>query len=568
MERVERLSAVLAAGHVERVITAPAKAPLPVVTLSDLGLCNFQRYEKLDDTERTRENVFVRVERLADGAPFLAPASRVFLGYDEGLRDHSCSTGLAAHFDRAEARDRAVMEVLERHFHHVTTFNRLDDVRTIVLDRLENDLLGQTLGGLESLGFDCRVYYVPCFEGLHSVLVTLDHESDHGASPNRHARFHCTIQWDVECAIERALTEMVTARCYARWSPGRLRRRGATAPPAVPHPTPRGHVHVSSLKRHPKDPAAVFGAIAEAFQTQIFLCDLTHETVGLPVVRALIPGLQPNFDLLGRAPTDFRARITPHLDSFDSWAASVARGEFAQQSVVWRVPVRAGGAGADRRPGGPGDRNREEEKLPSCILEFQGETVRLPEAESAIGGLLARRRSRRAVGNALGLRQLASVLKHAVGFEGLAFESTYGFYSRRNYPSPGSRHSLEVFIEARDIDGLKAGFYHYSPYAAALTLLSGAYDASPLDNPTLDRDPACLVYLFSERDRLEVKYPDNVRRFAYLEAGHLGQNILLLCEENALNATPLGARLGGRLRSYVSLPPSLTFVYGIAVGGR
>jgi SagB-type dehydrogenase family enzyme len=200
------------------------------------------------------------------------------------------------------------------------------------------------------------------------------------------------------------------------------------------------------------------------------------------------------------------------------------------------------------------------------MLRFPGEVVQLPlVVRGHAANVIAKRRSSRDIGSAVRLDHLTEVLVGGVGHRGPYFTREYGFVVSRNYPSAGSRHSLELFVEAQSVDDLPKGFYHFSAPDGNLTRVASDVPSEWL-NKTMDK-PAVILYIVSLASRVEVKYPNSIERFSHIEAGHLAQNMLLLCAENGVNAVPIGADLGRRLSDYVMLPSDASFVYALAIGG-
>jgi hypothetical protein len=72
--------------------------------------------------------------------------------------------------------------------------------------------------------------------------------------------------------------------------------------------------------------------IAKSLGVEVFWADLTLDVLKIPVVRVLVPGWQPNFDLLGQDPLDPRSRITAWLKRYPQWVRKVRKGQFEPRS--------------------------------------------------------------------------------------------------------------------------------------------------------------------------------------------------------------------------------------------
>jgi SagB-type dehydrogenase family enzyme len=565
MERVERISAIEAAKHAQLRRGSLGTSASNTLGLGDLGLCNFQRFLGIDTQEPTLLNSFAPLKRYSDNEAYFAPASRIFLRYTDGIKDYICSTGLASHFDRDKAIERGVLEILERHAHHVMLFNAPTSVRLV-------DIYDTHLGAsflckrLYNAGFELCVTYSDMYPCLHTVIVMLSHPDDHQGMV-RQSKWHCGVHWNLGYALERTLTEMIVSRCASGWQPRSLTSQTSARRSDTYVHTDDTCLSLATLPEFTGSHVDALNTIAAKYGTNIFWADLTHPAIGLPAVRVLIPGLQPNFDLLGRTPSDWRSIVTPHINVYDEVIRNIAAGRFHQQSVYELSPTDIAG----KQHGSPRTRAKANYvKVPPCVLRYDGEYERftLGDGAGTLGVLIGARHTSRDVGRPIAIESLGQLLANAVGYRGMHFSPTYGVYTKRNYPSPGSRHSLELFVEAYAVRGLGRGVYHYSPDLNGTCRLRGDDIGSGYVDPTLNGIPACLLYMFSCRDRLRCKYPGSVRRFGLLEAGHLGQNITLMAEQLSFNVVPLGAQIGHRVAKYVPLGDDYAFTYAMAIGSR
>jgi SagB-type dehydrogenase family enzyme len=112
-------------------------------------------------------------------------------------------------------------------------------------------------------------------------------------------------------------------------------------------------------------------------------------------------------------------------------------------------------------------------------------------------------------------------------------------------PSGGARNPYEAYIYARNVDGLEPGFYHYSAIEHSLGRVRS--NALPLPSELLgdqewtDEMP-CVVILTAFLDRTMWKYEDaNAYRVVLIEAGHIGQNLMLAATQHGLSACPTAA---------------------------
>ncbi len=159
--------------------------------------------------------------------------------------------------------------------------------------------------------------------------------------------------------------------------------------------------------------------------------------------------------------------------------------------------------------------------------------------------LMARRRTVRTVEpRGVTLRQLSDCLFAGLGITGET-RNVAGVLPLAMTPSGGARNPYEAYVYARRVDGLEAGFYHYSAYDHSLARLTGNALPAPselIGNPDWSDAMPCIVILLARFDRTWWKYDDaNAYRVVLIEAGHIGQNIMLAATREGLTAVPTGA---------------------------
>jgi SagB-type dehydrogenase family enzyme len=171
--------------------------------------------------------------------------------------------------------------------------------------------------------------------------------------------------------------------------------------------------------------------------------------------------------------------------------------------------------------------------------------VALPPARlgpATLRETLVRRRSARTYGDTtITLGELASVLHAAYGVTG-AVEGTA--QRLRAVPSAGALYPLELYVAARRVDGLEEALYHYDPLAHAverLRSISFGEEVGALSPyPDILGAASALIVTTAVFWRSRFKYGARAYRFALLEAGHLGQSLLLAATALRLAVVPLG----------------------------
>jgi len=147
--------------------------------------------------------------------------------------------------------------------------------------------------------------------------------------------------------------------------------------------------------------------------------------------------------------------------------------------------------------------------------------------------LLGRRTWRRFRGSAITKEQLATLLGLTWGVQAwVGPRSGRTLAAFKTAPSGGARHSIEAYVVARRVAGVRPGLYHYAPDHHRLDILStGRLRAitSYIPRQTWFSNASALVFMTSvfERSRWRYGYPRAYRSIMF-EAGHHCQTFLLL----------------------------------------
>jgi SagB-type dehydrogenase family enzyme len=157
---------------------------------------------------------------------------------------------------------------------------------------------------------------------------------------------------------------------------------------------------------------------------------------------------------------------------------------------------------------------------------------------------LGARRSERgfASGNVT-FRELATVLRAGYGVTRPA--GVGDPQPLRAVPSGGALYPLEVYAVLARVEDAEPGLYHLDPLRPALEVLS--LGAAPLATlraaavyPEIVEGSAATLLVTGMFWRSRFKYGLRGYRFTLLEAGHLVQNVQLMCAALGLSAVPLG----------------------------
>ncbi len=180
----------------------------------------------------------------------------------------------------------------------------------------------------------------------------------------------------------------------------------------------------------------------------------------------------------------------------------------------------------------------------SCATDS---TLPLPSAleRNDLLRLMASRRTVRSATPApIALAQLSDCLFAGLGIVGQT-ENCVGTLPLSMTPSGGARNPYEAYVYARHVDGLEPGFYHYSGYEHSLARLPTDELPDPAElmgGQDWTNAMPCVVFLCAFFERTMWKYDDaNAYRVVLIEAGHIGQNLMLAATQHGLSACPSAA---------------------------
>jgi SagB-type dehydrogenase family enzyme len=171
------------------------------------------------------------------------------------------------------------------------------------------------------------------------------------------------------------------------------------------------------------------------------------------------------------------------------------------------------------------------------------QSISLPEPDDLPGSLVNALRTRRtsrseALSGELAAKDLATLLWTAQGTIG----------NRRPYPSAGAQYCARIRVITLNVDGLQPGCYDADEESQTLGWTAPCPSTSDLEATSmwlgpettpLDRTPAVLA-LYVRHGSLRETYGLRALRFAFLEAGHLAQNLGLVAAAMNLNLGLIG----------------------------
>lgn len=153
------------------------------------------------------------------------------------------------------------------------------------------------------------------------------------------------------------------------------------------------------------------------------------------------------------------------------------------------------------------------------------------------GALHQRRSVRRFVAQPLSLAEVSQLL-----WAGQGVTRDGG---GRTAPSAGGLYPLELYLICGEVEDLAAGVYRYLPQGHGLQVVAAGERRAALASAALRqpwvREAAALILVAAVPERTMDKYGQRGIRYAYLEAGHAAQNVLLQATALGLGAVAVGA---------------------------
>ncbi|MEV6116045.1 amino acid adenylation domain-containing protein [Streptomyces sp. NPDC052109] len=129
---------------------------------------------------------------------------------------------------------------------------------------------------------------------------------------------------------------------------------------------------------------------------------------------------------------------------------------------------------------------------------------------------------------------------------GLLRETEVDGRVRRLYPSAGDTYSVQAYLHVRPggVEGVPEGLYYYHPVEHALHLVTAHPELArsrhfPYNRPVFD-GAAFELYLFGAVDAIEPLYGGDSESFQLLEAGYIGQLLLLAQPSTGVGLCPIG----------------------------
>lgn len=208
--------------------------------------------------------------------------------------------------------------------------------------------------------------------------------------------------------------------------------------------------------------------------------------------------------------------------------------------------------------------------IPFIAYALSEEEIKLPspqlEGKMSVEEALAKRRSRRVFEDySLTMEKISQLLWSAQGIT----EKRIGF---RTAPSAGATYPLDIYlVVGKDkVEGLKAGVYHYNLHHHSLIIILEEDRRRELARACLRQrfieDAPVSLIITAEFSRITNRYGKKGIYYAYMEAGHVGQNVYLQAESLGLGTVVIGAFYEEDVSQALNLPDQHIPLYVMPVG--
>jgi len=188
--------------------------------------------------------------------------------------------------------------------------------------------------------------------------------------------------------------------------------------------------------------------------------------------------------------------------------------------------------------------------------------------------LLGRRTWRKFSPDAVGVDDIATLLHFTSGVQRTETAVGLGPVHLKTSPSAGARQPLETYLLAVNVDGLRAGLYHYLPVSHGLELIGKTATTRTIaqyvpDQPWYE-SAAALVIFTAVFARTQWRYPfARAYRSVLLEAGHVCQTFCLVATWLGLAPFCTGRFADAVVERDIKVDGiTESFVYGGGVGRR
>lgn len=200
---------------------------------------------------------------------------------------------------------------------------------------------------------------------------------------------------------------------------------------------------------------------------------------------------------------------------------------------------------------------------------FIGEPIELPifEPQDSFSKLIEGRRSiRQYEDKPISLDELNKIIWGTQGVTAIR-----GASMLRSVASAGNRHPLNTYIAANRVDGLEKAVYFYDRLNnCLLPIRKDAYEKD-LNNACLDQtmvaESSAFFIWTAVTARTTERYQARGYRYVFIDVGHIGGQLQLICQDMRLGSCNIAAFLDDKMSKFLGLKSEFEVpVYMATVG--
>jgi SagB-type dehydrogenase family enzyme len=145
-------------------------------------------------------------------------------------------------------------------------------------------------------------------------------------------------------------------------------------------------------------------------------------------------------------------------------------------------------------------------------------------------------------------------------------------YEFRTAPSAGALYPIETYVVINNVEGLEKGLYHYNIEEHALEELKLGDLGGELSQAALEQEmlvDAPLVFVWTAIfERSKWKYRQRAYRYVYLDAGIIGENLMLSATGIGLGSCNVGAFFDDEVNKILGVDGTAESVVYLSVVGH
>ncbi|MBV6322631.1 SagB/ThcOx family dehydrogenase [Duganella violaceipulchra] len=203
--------------------------------------------------------------------------------------------------------------------------------------------------------------------------------------------------------------------------------------------------------------------------------------------------------------------------------------------------------------------------------------IDLPQPDLALGELaaaMAGRTSARGFAPSLSLREVSSLLHHAVRVNRYRSSDAapHVKLAFRAYPSPGGLYPTEFYFFLNQVEGVAPCIAHYDARGHCLRVLKpqdgDAFGSAEVRGGEQSIKAPLVCVMTSVPQRATAKYGARGYRMALLEAGHASQNLCLAAQGLGMGSLVYGAYYDDELAALLDIDGVTETVVSVMLLGR